>query len=230
MNITTVFLDAGGVILDESQHEVAVAGAAVKVLSGILDGYSEQDYWRDIEEASRVFAPRIYQYVFYKHLKGRRRSFDDVYAAFLDEWGRRRPAIRLMPGLADEVRSLSRDFKPGILGQYGREVLDLLREHSLLDCFAYTYTQDDFNLTKPDPRYYEQVLEKCGVRAGECIMVGDRIDKDIVPARQVGMKTIRIRVGILKGQEPRIPFEEPDLELTGVKGLADAVRRLAARH
>ena len=42
------------------------------------------------------------------------------------------------------------------------------------------------------------------------------------------MKTIRIRVGIHRGQEPRIPFEVPDIELPGVTGLAGAVRRLAA--
>jgi FMN phosphatase YigB (HAD superfamily) len=228
MKITTVFLDAGGVILDEAEHEDAVADVAVEVLSGIVDGYSLDAYWRDVEEASCVYAPRIYQYVFYKHLKHGPASFDTIYDSFISKWRERRPPLKLTPGLAVEVESLSRDFDLGILGQYGREVVDLLSEHALLGFFEHTFTQDDFTLTKPDPRYYEQVAKGCGVDPCECIMVGDRLDKDVVPARQVGMKTIRIRVGILRGQEPRIPFEVPDVELPGIAGLAEAARGLAA--
>ncbi len=229
MNLTTVFLDAGGVILDESEHEVALAGVAVEALSRVVDGYSPDAWWRDVAEAAGAYAPRIYQYVFYKYLRHDPGSFDRVYESFLSAWRSRRPPLRLMQGLAGEVENMSRDFDVGILGQYGREVVDLLEEHSLLRFFKYTYTQDDFDITKPDPRYFEQVTRACGVHPGECIMVGDRLDKDIVPARQVGMKTIRVRVGILKGQEPRIPFEAPDIELEGVEGLADAARRLARK-
>lgn len=227
MKVTTVFLDAGGVILDESEHEYALAKVAVEALSDVVRDYSLDAYWRDVEEASRVYAPRIYQYVFFKYLRDDPGSFDAIYESFLSAWHERRPPLKLMEDLPDEVRGLSRDFDLGILGQYGKEVLRLLGEHSLLDCFKHTYTQDDFDLTKPDPRYYEHVTEACGVNPRECIMVGDRLDKDVVPARQVGMKTIRIRVGILKGQDPRVPFEVPDIELPGIRGLAEAARNLA---
>jgi HAD superfamily hydrolase (TIGR01549 family) len=227
MKLTTVFLDAGGVILDESEQEHALAEVAVETLSGIIQGYALDDYWRDVEEASSLYAPRIYQYVFFKNLKRDPASFEEVYPEFLSTWHERRPPLKLMENLPEEVRALARDFRVGILGQYGAEVLDLLRRHSLLECFTYTFTQDDFALTKPDPRYYESVTGACGVKPGECIMVGDRIDKDVVPARQVGMKTIRIRVGILRGQDARIPFEVPDAELPGVRGLAEAARGLA---
>jgi ribonucleotide monophosphatase NagD (HAD superfamily) len=44
-------------------------------------------------------------------------------------------------------------------------------------------------------------------------MVGDRIDKDIIPAKMIGMKTIRIKSGIHKNQEPRTPDEMPDLSI-----------------
>lgn len=227
MSISTVFLDAGGVILDESEHEREIAQVATDILSGIVPGYTVDTYWRDVGEASRLYAPRIYQYVFWKYLKRRPESFGRTYEMFLETWKEHRPPLRLTEGIAEEVRGLSLDFSLGILGQYGQEVVDLLAEHSLLDCFKYTYTQDDFRLTKPDPRYYLEVTEACGVKPEECIMVGDRLDKDVVPARQVGMKTIRIRVGIFKDQEPRIPFEAPDVELPGVAGLAQAARRLA---
>ena len=128
------------------------------------------------------------------------------------------------------VGALSRRFQLGIAGQYGREILDLLEEQSVLDCFAYRLTQDDFSITKPDPRYYEQIAKACGVHPQQCIMVGDRIDKDVVPAKQLGMKTILVRTGLHRNQQPRIPFEVPDAELEGVLGLAAAVREVAERE
>lgn len=227
MNAKTVFLDAGGVILDEQGMEQAMAEVAAEVLSEIVRDYSQDSYWRDVEEAASVYAPRIYQYVFWKHMKHMGVAFDEAYEDIISRWRERKPPLELMSGIDREIRSLRHDFDLGILGQYGREVLDLLESESLLDCFRYTYTQDDFSITKPDPRYYEQVLEACEVKPSECIMVGDRIDKDVVPARQVGMKIIRIRVGILSQQEPRIPFEVPDIELRSVEGLAEAARSLA---
>ena len=58
-------------------------------------------------------------------------------------------------------------------------------------------------------------------------MAGDRIDKDIIPAKQLGMRTILVRSGIHRNQQPRIPYEVPDSELKTVSGLAAEVLRLA---
>jgi len=55
-------------------------------------------------------------------------------------------------------------------------------------------------ITKSDPRYYEQIAQLFGVNPHQCILVGDRIDKDIIPAKQVRMKTIWTRVGLHKNQ------------------------------
>lgn len=230
MTITTVLLDAGGVIVDESEQEVIRAQIIVEVLSAIVPGYSISRYQSDIEGAVRVFCPSAYQYVFRKHLKNDRSLFDKVYALHLDKWRQRKPPLKLSFGLEREVKAISRHFKIGIAGQYGREILNLLEDRSILDCFVYRLTQDDFPITKPDPRYYEQIVEACGVQPQECIMVGDRIDKDVVPAKQLGMKTILIRTGLHRNQQPRIPFEVPDAELEGVPGLAAAVQRVAEQE
>ena len=69
MTISTVFLDAGGVILDEVEHEEARARLAVEVLRPVVPGYSVSRYFSDVEEAVRVLCPSAYQYVFWKYLK-----------------------------------------------------------------------------------------------------------------------------------------------------------------
>jgi len=228
--ISTVLLDAGGVILDETEHERTRAQLTVELLTPIVAGYSIDDYRADVEQAVTCFCPHVYQYVFWKHLTPDRDRFDAVWQQYVDRCRHSLPPLRLSDGIGPELYPLSKSFNLAIAGQYGREVLGLLDEHGLLKCFAFRFTQEDFTVTKPDARYYEQIAQACGVDPTECIMVGDRIDKDVIPARQLGMKTIRIRVGLHKRQEPRIPGEIPDAELPGVRGLAAAVISLAAHR
>ena len=92
---------------------------------------------------------------------------------------------------------------------------------------AWRCTQDDFDLTKPDPRYLLEITQEFGVHPRSCLMVGDRIDKDVVPARQVGMATMLVRGGLHRGQEPRLLEETPDVAIEGVEGLGDVAMGLA---
>jgi len=222
MKITTVLLDAGGVILDESEDEKARVKVAVEVLSTVVPGYSAEMLYRDLDEAIEGFCSRVLAYAIWKHTRPDRALYESLYEAFLSKWRPNRPPLRIMPGFRKEAETMARDFHLGIAGQYGGELLDLLKDESLIDLFTHRFTQDDFDITKPDPRYLERIARACGVDPGQCVMVGDRIDNDIIPARQLGMKTVLVRVGLHRKQQPRIPFEIPDAEIKGIEGLADA--------
>lgn len=226
MATTTVLLDAGGVILDESEHEKAIAKLIIQTLKPIEDGYCAERYHEDIDQAVKAYCPRTYQYVLWKYLRGDVQLFDELWAKCMNAWEHRRPELRLMNGIAEEIKSISKRFDIALAGQYGKDILSLLDSHGLLDCLSYQLTQDDFAITKPDPRYYEQILAAIGTRGEQSIMVGDRIDKDVIPARQVGMKTIRLRTGLHRNQQPRIPDEIPDVELDNIKGLTKAIMQI----
>ncbi len=227
MPVSTVLLDAGGVIVDESPQEARHAEIVSRLLSDCVPGYSQRTYWQDMEEAVASYCPSVYQFILWKHLKPDREVFERLRGRHRELYLATCPPLVPHADLEPELRVISQRFKIGIAGQYGGELLDTLGQYSLLDFFSWRLTQDDFDLTKPDPRYFEQIIGAMGIEAGECIMVGDRIDKDIIPARQLGMRTILVRMGIHKHQQPRIPAEAADLELDGIKGLADAVRRIA---
>jgi len=229
MKTTTVLLDAGGVILDESEHEKARAQVIVETLSTLVSEYSVGLYEADIEEAVRSFCPNVYQYVFWKYLKPDMRLFDRLYAQHLNRWKERKPPLKLSSGIERQLEAISRRFKVALAGQYGEEILDLLKTHSLLDYFTQCLTQIDVRMRKPDTRYFEEIVQTLNVDSQQCIMVGDRIDNDIIPAKLLDMGTILIRVGLHRNQQPRIPFETPDLELGGVSGLAEAIRKVGER-
>lgn len=225
--IDTVLLDAGGVLLDESEHEMLRAIIAVQVLSKRVPEYGLLDYWADIREAVQGHVPTVYRYVIWKHSGRDMAVFDSLQAEYSEIWQAQKPKLHLMGHMHRVIRELAADFYLLIAGQYGKELLELLEIHHLLRFFGAALTQDDFDITKPDPRYYEQILQRAGREANRSVMVGDRIDKDVVPAKAIGMRTIRVKVGIHAEQEPRIPDEIADMEITNVSEIPDAVRGLA---
>ena len=81
---------------------------------------------------------------------------------------------------------------------------------------------------KPDVRLFLRACEELGVSPGECIMVGDRIDNDIVPARMLGMRAVLFRTGRHYRQQPRSWDEAPDAEVWNVQGLLEALNRLSS--
>ena len=62
-----------------------------------------------------------------------------------------------------------------------------------------------------------------------CILVGDRLDKDIAPAKAVGMTTIQFRSGRYRRQRPRSEVETPDAVVTDVPELEAAILALLAQ-
>jgi len=229
MKITTVLLDGGGVIVDETELEDVRARIISEILATLIPWYSTYNYWIDVDEAVKSFCPDVYRFVFWKYTEGNLPLFDELYRKHLEIWNRERPRLKLTENFAPQAERLSRDFKLVNAGQYGKEIIDLLKNNGILDRFAYHFTQDDFDLTKPDPRYFEQIAQKADADPSECVMVGDRIDKDVIPSKQVGMKTVLVRTGLHRNQKPRIPFEMPDIELEDIGNLAKSVEEIAGK-
>jgi FMN phosphatase YigB (HAD superfamily) len=69
---------------------------------------------------------------------------------------------------------------------------------------------DDLGLQKPDPKLFSQVLYTAGVAPTRAVMLGDRLDYDVRPAKTAGMRT----VWVLRGEAPDDPtpaqLAEPD--------------------
>ena len=51
-------------------------------------------------------------------------------------------------------------------------------------------------MEKPSSELFLRALERAGCEAHEAVMVGDRPDNDIAPAKALGMKTVRITQGL----------------------------------
>ncbi len=60
-----------------------------------------------------------------------------------------------------------------------------------LSDFEYCTCYENSRYCKPNPQYYNNILEVLGVSAGECIMVGNDVREDMV-ARELGMDVFLI--------------------------------------
>lgn len=221
-----VLFDIGGPIDMEFAWEIAVDGAIASACG--MEGIRVDPAM--VEEASdravEAFAPDAYA-----HMVGTLCGGDPATAARVTE--RRRAMLadldvfQLRPEMDALLRRLAAGgLKLGVVANQPERMRARLERAGIGSLFAYQGLSGETGYRKPDPRAFIAAAEALGVAAAECLMVGDRIDNDIAPARALGMATIRFRTGRHRRQKPRSPAEMPDREVIDVGELEAAIMEL----
>jgi HAD superfamily hydrolase (TIGR01549 family) len=96
----------------------------------------------------------------------------------------------VVPGMGDALRELSTNLSLGVVANQMSEAEDALRQTGLLQYFDFLALSERVGAWKPDPAIFHWALAQAGCQPEEVIMVGDRIDTDIIPARRLGMWTL----------------------------------------
>ena len=55
--------------------------------------------------------------------------------------------------------------------------------------FSHIFTTYDLPFVKPDPQVFSYIMQKLKVAPNQIMSIGDRVETDLLPAKQVGMKT-----------------------------------------
>lgn len=58
--------------------------------------------------------------------------------------------------------------------------------------FHWVTDYENSRFCKPNPAYYQDILARFGLQPGECVMVGNDMEEDIVPAAGLGMETFLV--------------------------------------
>jgi phosphoserine phosphatase len=93
-----------------------------------------------------------------------------------------------------------------------------LRASGLERYFAVTVASGDIGFGKPDPRVFTTALERLGVSANESIAIGDSFERDVVGARDAGLRCIW-----LNRDDVARPATKPDHEITSLNELAPLI-------
>lgn len=134
---------------------------------------------------------------------------------------------RPFPDAIPTLSALKTDYKLGIIANQPKELEGALDEMGFSGLFERVFGSDDFGMEKPDPRFFEFALCECGCAPREAVMIGDRIDNDVTPAKAVGMRTVWVRRGFFGQDMPRNDAEISDAEADSLFELPDILRRLS---
>lgn len=135
----------------------------------------------------------------------------------------RRARQRLLPGARELITQLS--------GQYSLALLtngapDLQREKiaatGLEPLFKAIAVSGEYGIGKPKPEIFNHLMEELGVSAGESIMVGNSLERDIAGARNAGIRSIWIRVPGSEEHAEVIP-DHTITALNEIPGIIDQV-------
>lgn len=113
-------------------------------------------------------------------------------------------------------------YKIGVIANQSLGTAERLEKWGLLKYIDVVAASAELGVSKPDRAIFDKALEMAGCVACETVMIGDRLDNDIVPAKKLGMKTIWIRQGFAIYQNPQNLEEQPDYivdSLAELKGI-----------
>lgn len=91
----------------------------------------------------------------------------------------------LYPQTKEILEQLGQEYKLGIIANQLPGLEQRLKDFGILDYFSSIFSSAEFGLA----------LQKTNCLPQQAIMIGDRLDNDIIPAKRIGMKTIWIKQG-----------------------------------
>ena len=125
------------------------------------------------------------------------------------------------PEAEECLRELSKHYKIGIIANQNPGSRERLEKMGLLKYIDLVVASAEEGVAKPDLRIFRIALERAACKPEEAVMVGDRIDTDIIPAKKIGLKTVWIRKGFGKYYVPDPAVEKPDRTVNSLNELID---------
>lgn len=213
-----IFFDLGHTLLDEDPAHRSRADRTAELLVANGVRVSVEELWRSIERASAEFQPSPFFAALAQHgaspllVKQLRGQYDHNLE-------------RLYPGVPALLATLTSSFELGLIANQSRGTEQRLRAHGIAGYFSVVAASAELGLQKPDPAIFQWALERAACRAEAALMVGDRIDNDVAPAKRLGMRTVRVLQGFARNQRPRSPEETPDHTIAVITDLAAELAR-----
>lgn len=203
-----VLFDVGGPLDTEVAAERYIDEQIKAALRGAGVAVTDEDYASANRWAVESFAPLTYQAIIWRLVKGDRAlatRFQDLHFP-----GRQ---FELRPGIDRIINRISASGrKLGLAANQPATVIEELDRLGIGRYFGHRQVSGNHGFRKPDVRLFLAACDDLGVAPERCIMVGDRIDNDIAPARVLGMTTVLLRTGRHIEQQPRSLDEVPHFE------------------
>ena len=101
----------------------------------------------------------------------------------------------LYPETHNCLEKLSQKYKIGIIANQVLGTKDRLAKMGILKYIDLIVASAEVGVSKPDLEIFKIAFDRAMCKPEQAVMIGDRLDNDIAPAKQLGMKTVWIRQG-----------------------------------
>lgn len=189
-NIRWLFFDIGSTLLDEQ------AAYACR--------------FREIAAAAKVPYEYVYEKALYFWKQNQKGDHEAAryFGVKLPPW--RSEAERLYADASSTLQALHSRYSIGIIANQKPGAKERLRQHGLLEHIDLVVSSAEVGVVKPQPGIFKIALERSCCAPRQAVMIGDRIDNDIVPAKALGMHTVWIKQGFGQYWHIGQDSEQPD--------------------
>ena len=226
--ISVLLFDVGETILDAVGHQDALMEAHRGVLAQFGFELSAEEYKQLDREKMLQFVASPMHAITWHFARPDVCLFDEITARVRSHYpGIRALGFQLYPGVAAVLEELAGEYTLALAGNAPASITEVLDELGVLRWFRHREVSGTIGIKKPDERFFRTILDHAGFSPSEAIMIGDRLDNDVTPAKRLGIRTIWFRQGRYAALEPRVPDELPEETIRELEELPSAVASVA---
>jgi HAD superfamily hydrolase (TIGR01549 family) len=213
-----VFFDIGGVMYDDSIY----ARSWMTALRESGAEFTDEEFDREYADARAAQSESFRRRLTTRFL-GSDDGISEVEARAARYWAY--PPASLYPDVVPCLEALDGRFRLGVIANQPSSVRRAMERDGLTRFFEVWGVSDDLGLQKPDPKLFTHVLSTAGVEPARTAMIGDRLDYDVRPAKETGMRA----VWVLRGEAPDHPtasqLAEADAAVRDLAEIPDVLAR-----
>ncbi len=223
--LRAILWDVGGPLVDEEPMYVHWEAAVGTVYAEVMGRPLTAERFAAAKEWSlQSYAPYSFQAMLYDLV-----DRDEMLAARATELfyaSVPSHSEHLNPGIVELLEQLAARVPMAIVANQLKGLPERLRSLGIEVFFAHVISAGEYGLYKPDLRVFQHALERLRIEPHEALMVGDRPDNDVVPAKLLGIKTLLLRTGWYEQQKIRMPSEQADYVVESVPAMYAKLREL----
>ncbi len=217
--ISWLFFDLGNTLIDESKPEEirikSIQTACKDVGLELTTEYIRQQ----IETASANYAQNIIKEAVKNIIKN-----DAELNYVLEKTTYLKELEEPFYDAAESLERFHKLYSIGIIANQSLGTEDRLKKYGLWNFIDLCLPSAEIGMKKPDPKFFLLALEKAGSKPENAVMIGDRLDNDIYPAKKLGLKTIHVLRGFGKFQTPKSEEYKADYTIRELKELLNILR------
>lgn len=188
--IKWLFFDLGSTLVDERE---CIKWRCKYIIEN--NGLEEQKFMEKVEKCAKKVNFAV-------------AAAADFYGVEIPKWPTE--LEKLYQDTPNVLKRLAQKYKLGMIANQSAGTQNRIEKWGIAKYFDVVIASVEAGCAKPDLRIFYMALEQANCLPEEAVMIGDRLDNDIAPAKRIGMKTVWVRQGFAKYQNIDNESERPD--------------------